>query len=95
MTTWGEQLNPSSVLSEYPRPSMVRPGWWQSLNGYWEYAIAPADAPKPGKWEGRILVPFAVESALSGVGRTLKEGDALWYNTAFRVNDGHRDGRVP
>ena len=77
MTQWGEDLDPADVLSEYPRPQMMRDRW-ANLNGLWEYAITTHDAA-PEKMDGHILVPFAVESALSGVGRAVTENDALWY----------------
>lgn len=83
MTSWGEALDPENVLQEYPRPQMVRERW-VNLNGLWEYAITPADAV-PDKMDGHILVPFAVESALSGVGKSVTENDALWYEREFSV----------
>jgi len=83
MTSWGEALDPENVLQEYPRPQMVRERW-ANLNGLWEYAITPADAV-PDKMDGHILVPFAVESALSGVGKSVTENDALWYEREFSV----------
>ena len=83
MTTWAEQVDPANVLPEYPRPQLVRADW-QNLNGLWDYAITEKDA-KPEAYEGKILVPFAVESALSGVGRPVTEKDALWYSREFRV----------
>ena len=92
MTTWGENLDPSAVLPEYPRPQMVR-DQWKNLNGLWEYAITPADT-EPQKMDGSILVPFAVESALSGVGRTVTENDALWYEREFTVPDGWDGQRI-
>ena len=84
MTPWAAEIAPSSVLPEYPRPQMVRKDW-QSLNGLWDYAVTPKEAPEPETYDGRILVPFALESALSGVGRTLTAEDALWYRTTFRL----------
>ena len=75
MTSWGENLDPTNVLPEYPRPQLVR-DQWQNLNGLWHYAITAADA-EPEKMDGAILVPFAVESALSGDGRAVTENDAL------------------
>ena len=77
MTQWGENLDPSAVLTEYPRPQMIRDSW-QNLNGLWKYAVTPSDA-KPQQMDGNILVPFAIESALSGVGRTVTDNDVLWY----------------
>lgn len=65
-TVWGENLDPQNVLPEYPRPQLVR-GEWQNLNGLWNYAIRPL-GETPEEFDGEILVPFAAESALSGVG---------------------------
>ncbi|MBQ2874227.1 MAG: beta-galactosidase [Bacteroidales bacterium] len=92
MTVWGENLDPSEVLAEYPRPQMVRDEW-MNLNGLWEYAITPAEA-EPEKMDGNILVPFAVESALSGVGRAVGENEALWYEREFVIPEGWAGQRV-
>lgn len=92
MTQWGENLDPSEVLPEYPRPQMVR-DQWMNLNGLWEYAITPAEA-EPEKMDGNILVPFAVESALSGVGRAVGENEALWYEREFIVPEEWAGQRV-
>ena len=92
MTQWGENLDPSEVLPEYPRPQMVR-GEWMNLNGLWEYAITPAEA-EPDKMDGNILVPFAVESALSGVGRAVGENEALWYEREFTIPEEWAGQRV-
>lgn len=92
MTQWGENLDPSEVLPEYPRPQMVRDEW-MNLNGLWEYAITPAEA-EPEKMDGNILVPFAVESALSGVGRAVGENEALWYEREFTVPEEWAGQRV-
>lgn len=84
-TKWAAQLTPENVHTEYPRPQLVRQDW-MSLNGLWEYAITPADASEmPQTADGTILVPFAVESSLSGVGRTVTADDALWYKTTFSI----------
>ncbi|MBR2608675.1 MAG: beta-galactosidase, partial [Bacteroidales bacterium] len=92
MTQWGENLDPSEVLPEYPRPQMVR-DQWMNLNGLWEYAITPAEA-EPDKMDGNILVPFAVESALSGVGRAVGENEALWYEREFTIPEEWAGQRV-
>ena len=84
MTEWAEKIDPANVLPEYPRPQQVRDDW-QNLNGLWEYAITAKDAARPSDFDGQILVPFAVESALSGVGRSLTAEDALWYSREFTV----------
>jgi beta-galactosidase/beta-glucuronidase len=84
LTPWAEKVNPSSPLSEYPRPQMVR-NTWKNLNGLWDYAIRPKAEAMPNSYEGKILVPFAVESALSGVGKTVGKDSILWYKTAFTI----------
>ena len=80
MTPWGEKVTPGNVWREYPRPQMVRANW-TNLNGLWDYAVTPiaSTAGRPTVWEGKILVPFAFESALSGVGRLIGPGDLMWY----------------
>ena len=83
LTRWAAEVDPQNPLPEYPRPQMERT-YWQSLNGLWDYAIGPKDGEQP-EAEGKILVPFAIESALSGVGKHITADDALWYSTTFTV----------
>lgn len=83
-TRWADQVDTSKPWNVYPRPTLER-SEWENLNGYWNYAIVPQNAHKPAEWQGNILVPFAVESSLSGVERTVGENDALWYNRTFTV----------
>ena len=83
-TEWSEKVNPSNVLPEYPRPQLVR-GEWQNLNGLWNYAVTEVNAAEPTKFDGEILVPFAIESALSGVGKWITEKQLLWYEREFTV----------
>jgi hypothetical protein len=75
---WAKEVSPSNVLKEYPRPQLQRNNW-QNLNGLWEYAIADTSLEKPSKFDGTILVPFPIESSLSGVQKTLTADKVLWY----------------
>ena len=94
MTPWGEHLDENCILTEYPRPQMRRNSYL-NLNGRWEYAITDSDE-SPRRWDGTILVPFSPESALSGVGRSLQPGQALWYRREVIVPQGFipADGRL-
>jgi beta-galactosidase/beta-glucuronidase len=83
-TQWAETLNPEKVWQEYPRPVMERPEW-KNLNGLWDYAILPLGAPEPAEFAGRILVPFAVESNLSGVEKKVGRENELWYRRTFSI----------
>ncbi len=80
MTTWGEKVTSENAWREYPRPQMVRPNW-VNLNGDWDYAITCVTntAGRPTQWDGKIRVPFAIESVLSGVGRLMQPNEFLWY----------------
>ena len=82
-TVWAEDVNPACLHPEYPRPQMVRADW-QNLNGLWKYGITGAGA-ETFDAEGQILVPFALESSLSGVGKRLNKGEALWYEREFTI----------
>ena len=92
MTEWAAKVDPANPLPEYPRPQLVREQW-SNLNGLWEYAIVGRDAAKPEKFDGQILVPFCVESALSGVGKRVNPDQSLWYRRTFatpKANAGDR-----
>lgn len=93
MTRWAAEVRPDRVLPEYPRPQMVRRDWL-NLNGLWDYAIVAKDSSRPEAWDGKILVPFAVESALSGVGMPVGVEKALWYRRTVTVPKKWRGGRV-
>lgn len=80
-TRWGKNLDRDHVLEEYPRPLLMREDY-QILNGWWDYAFT-IDNKQPQQYEGRILVPFSPETALSGVGRQLKPDEYLWYRRNF------------
>ena len=92
-TPWTAEVSPANAHPEYPRPQMVREQW-ASLNGLWDYAVTAADAPQPKDWDGQILVPFCIESSLSGVGRRVTAEDALWYSTTFTVPSAWKRQRV-
>ena len=83
-TSWAEQINPENVLPEYPRPIMER-GEWKNLNGLWQYAIVDKGARTPQAFDGEILVPFAVESSLSGVQKRIDDTKELVYQRTFEV----------
>ncbi len=83
-TRWAADVDTAHPLSEYPRPQMVR-AHWQNLNGWWDYAVRDSASPRPAAWDGRILVPFPIESQISRVGRSVSEVQRLWYHTTFRA----------
>ena len=83
-TDWAEKIDVNNVLPEYPRPIMER-SEWQNLNGLWDYSIVTANQQKPQQFDGKILVPFAVESSLSGVGKRVGAENEIWYEREFTV----------
>ncbi|MCD8099958.1 MAG: glycoside hydrolase family 2 [Oscillospiraceae bacterium] len=92
LTRWGKQLDRNAVLQEYPRPQLKRESYL-NLNGLWDFAFT--DTPEtPAVWEGKILVPFSPESALSGVERTLAPGEFLWYGKDILPPEDFRRGRL-
>lgn len=92
MTRWAKEVSPENVHPEYPRPQMVRENW-MNLNGLWQLAFGqPEGAVPAGKdLPERILVPFPVESALSGV---MRRADRLWYRRTFQVPQDWKQGRI-
>lgn len=94
-TRWTPLVGPANALPDYPRPQLARPTWL-NLNGVWNYAgnsggSGPADPPMPKNYPEQILVPYPVESALSGIGR---HDDHMWYRRAFAAPKAWRDRRV-
>ena len=84
-TKWADEIDINNVLPEYPRPLMER-GDWMNLNGLWNYKITEVNrSATPDEFDGKILVPFAVESSLSGVGKSLGAEKELWYHRTFTV----------
>ena len=83
-TPWASKVDSENVLGEYPRPIMERADW-KNLNGYWDYAICDSGAVRPDEYDGKILVPFCVESHLSGVKKAVTKDNELWYHRTFTV----------
>ena len=92
-TPWAEKVDPANPLPEYPRPQMVR-DQWQNLNGLWDYAIAEKGNYFPSAYDGKILVPFAIESSLSGVQKMVGEENELWYHRTFSVPSNWKNKNV-
>ncbi|MEM6470323.1 MAG: family 43 glycosylhydrolase, partial [Planctomycetota bacterium] len=85
ITEWGAEVTPENAWTEYPRPRLRRENW-TNLNGHWDYAVTPINSTEtPIDWNGRILVPFSLESKLGGVQRLLDATEALWYRRSFRL----------
>ncbi|MEN6598162.1 MAG: sugar-binding domain-containing protein [Proteiniphilum sp.] len=92
-TRWATEIDVNNVLPEYPRPIMER-AEWQNLNGLWKYAIQPVGKQKPTGFEGDILVPFAIESSLSGVQKRVGRDNELWYQREFMVPSKWKNNKV-
>ena len=93
-TKWAEEIDVKNVLPEYPRPIMERSDW-KNLNGLWNYAITEVGkSAMPATFDGQILVPFAVESSLSGVGKTVGAEKELWYQRTFDVPQAWKNKKV-
>ena len=92
-TRWAAEVHPDQVLPEYPRPLMVRPEW-KNLNGLWNYSTTPKDGKQPEAFAGQILVPFCIESSLSGVQQEVGPSNALWYQRSFSIPKSWKGQRV-
>ncbi|MDP4285270.1 MAG: glycoside hydrolase family 2 TIM barrel-domain containing protein [Bacteroidota bacterium] len=94
-TPWADSVNPLNVLPEYPRPQMKRDNW-TNLNGLWQYTVLPesGDENIPASFRGNILVPFAIESALSGVGTNVGKDSILWYQRTITVPGKRKEKRI-
>lgn len=95
MTEWGENLDYAHPHPEYPRPQLERQNNWKNLNGLWKYTIVEKDVSSiPTEWDGDILVPFAIESSLSGVGKEVGKDKALWYSNEIIISKSLRKART-
>ena len=83
LTKWTSDVDPLKPWMQYPRPDMIRNAWL-NLNGLWNYAITRKET-KPEKWDGSILVPYPIESAISGVRKRVSENENLWYKRDFVI----------
>ncbi|MDR0505871.1 MAG: beta-galactosidase [Dysgonamonadaceae bacterium] len=92
-TDWAVKVDPNNVLPEYPRPIMER-GEWQNLNGLWDYAVLPAGKSEPAGFDGKILVPFAIESSISGVQKEVGAKNELWYKRTFTIPSGWENKNI-
>ncbi|MEE3112863.1 MAG: sugar-binding domain-containing protein [Bacteroidota bacterium] len=84
ITKWAESINPKYVHQEYPRPRLVR-NEWKNLNGLWDYEITKLGVNKPNFYKNKILVPFPIESSLSGVHKNVGKDNELWYHSTFII----------
>lgn len=93
MTRWAKDVSPENAHPEYPRPQMVRQQWL-NLNGLWQFEIVEREADRPAAFNGQILVPFPIESALSGVKQTVSPEQRLWYRRSFCLPEDWAGQRV-
>ncbi|MFC1553671.1 chitobiase/beta-hexosaminidase C-terminal domain-containing protein [candidate division KSB1 bacterium] len=92
-TQWTKKVSPKNVLKEYPRPQMIRDEW-RNLNGLWDFAVTDTSEGIPEIFNEKILVPFSVESSLSGIGRRVDETNRLWYRKLFEIPSKWKNKRI-
>ena len=92
LTRWGQAVTPDNAWREYPRPQLVRASW-SNLNGLWDFALTSRSDREPEQWKHSILVPFAVETPLSGIGRRVNDDQAMWYRRTFTAEAEEISGR--
>ena len=92
-TKWGNNLDINNIWKEYPRPQLERKEW-MNLNGQWIYSISGISSNKPKKFDGTILVPFPVESSLSGVMANFTENQVIWYERDIEIPQNWSDRNI-
>ena len=92
-SVWAEQVSVNNVLPEYPRPIMERNDW-MNLNGLWDYTIIKKNSHIPDVYDGEILVPFAIESSLSGVGKRVGDRKELIYHRTFKIDSKWKEKKI-
>jgi beta-galactosidase/beta-glucuronidase len=92
-TKWAAKLDPENIWPEYPRPQLERKEWL-NLNGPWSFSIRETDFLKPEKPDGKILVPFSLESSLSGVMGAVNEAQIIWYEKEFILPENWKDKKI-
>ena len=93
LTRWVKDIDPNQPHPEYPRPQLKRDEWL-NLNGLWDYKISPKDVKEVESYDGKILVPYPIESALSGVGKKLKPNQKLWYHRNFIIPENWKEKKI-
>lgn len=93
MTEWASEIDPENVWSEYPRPMMERDNWL-NLNGLWDYAVIGVEDAPAACFDGQILVPFPIESALSGVGKRITDQQKISYHREFKLPKDWKHSRI-
>ncbi|MBQ2847369.1 MAG: hypothetical protein IJE74_03845 [Clostridia bacterium] len=92
-TRWFKEIDKSCPLSEYPRPQLERESW-MCLNGEYDYAVTDSGSDKPENYDGKILVPFSIESEASGVQKSLSPDERLWYRRYFTLGEEFKNKRT-
>ena len=92
-TKWGNNLDINNIWQEYPRPQLERKNW-MNLNGLWSYSVTEKGITKPKSPDGAILVPFPIESSLSGVMRNFTPEQIIWYEKDFEIPEQWLDKNI-
>lgn len=94
MTQWAAKVTPDNVWKEYPRPQLVRKEW-MNLNGLWDFTLTLGSNTGPAqRFNRKILVPFCVESALSGIKEQVTGFHEMKYRRFFTIPESWKDKRL-